>query len=294
MLPQTFTPQFLKNLELFKLQSRRAYLGARQGGHSSLKRGHGIEFSDFRKYEMGDSPRWIDWNVYARTDKLYVRRYQEEENLSVLVLLDTSSSMRTPTADGKWERARDIAIALSYVALMEQDSVTVAPLGYPISPTYHGGRAIHQLGADLQKLQFSDAEHDLVIEAQRAVARVRFPGIALFVSDFLMPFVEIRKIFNVMLAKNLDVTAVQVLGPNDLNPLAESSDAIAVDSETGEEIDLSLDSDSRGRYEYLLNSHNHQIREFIGSRRIRYACAHTTEDLSKFVLNTLSSTGLLT
>src|SRR5262245_21429064 len=116
MLPATFTPEFLRNLELFKIKARRAYLGNRQGGHISPKRGHGIEFSDFREYELGDNPRWIDWGVYARTDRLYVRRYQEEQNLSVLVVVDASHSMRTPPEDKKWESARDLALALSYVA----------------------------------------------------------------------------------------------------------------------------------------------------------------------------------
>jgi uncharacterized protein (DUF58 family) len=293
MLPQSFTPQFLRQLELFKIRSRRAYLGARQGGHVSLKRGHGIEFSDYRKYEMGDSPRWIDWGVYARTDRLYVRRYQEEETLSVLVILDTSASMLVPPEDKKWEMARDIGIALSYVALLEQDNVMVSALGTPGSPTYHGGRAVHQLGAALLNLEMPQGPRDLVRETELAVSRVRFPGVAVFISDFLMPFVEIRKIFNNMMARNLDITAIQVLGPHDLKPLEANGDAIAVDSETGEEIELSLDDDARGKYNYLLGQHNKQIREFFGSRRIGYASVRSNEDLSTFTLSALSKTGLI-
>ena len=69
-LPEAFTPQFLKQLEMFRINARRMFLGSKQGGHLSPKRGHGIEFSDYRKYELGDNPRHIDWGVYARTERL--------------------------------------------------------------------------------------------------------------------------------------------------------------------------------------------------------------------------------
>ena len=79
---------FLKQLELLKINSRRSFLGSRQGGHASIKRGHGIEFSDYRKYVPGDDPRHIDWNVYARTERVYVKRFQEEQDLSVFIFLE--------------------------------------------------------------------------------------------------------------------------------------------------------------------------------------------------------------
>ena len=85
---ETFTPAFLRQLELLRLRARRSYLGTRQGGHLSLKRGHGIEFSDYRKYELGDDPRHIDWSAYARSERLYIKRFREEQDLSVLLLLD--------------------------------------------------------------------------------------------------------------------------------------------------------------------------------------------------------------
>ena len=69
MLPASFTNEFLRQLELLRLQGRRAFLGTRQGGHLSIKRGHGIEFSDYRNYELGDHPRYIDWGVYARSER---------------------------------------------------------------------------------------------------------------------------------------------------------------------------------------------------------------------------------
>ena len=145
MLPASFTPAFLSQLELLNLQSKRAYLGTRHGGHRSLKRGHGIEFSDYRVYVPGDNPRDIDWAVYARSDRLYVKRFQEEQALTVLVILDTSPSMTAVMADRKWERAREIGLALSYIALMQQDGVAICAPGYITTPTLWGVRAMHGL-----------------------------------------------------------------------------------------------------------------------------------------------------
>ena len=296
MLPQSFTPTFLRQLELFTMRARRAYLGSRQGGHLSQKRGHGIEFSDYRQYELGDNPRWIDWGVFARSDRLYVRRYQEEQNLSIMVLLDTSASMTNPAIDKKWERARELAIALSYVGLIGQDTVMVAPLGYQSIPEYHGPRSIHSLGKNLLELSLAKIQSKparFSASVHQAISRVRFPGIAVFISDFLIPTAEVRAAFNSMLAKNLEITAIQILGDSDLSPFAAGEEITAIDSETGEQIELSASGDSIGRYEHLLKNHNQEIQKFCASRGIRFSSTKARDDLSQVLLKSLTKTGLL-
>jgi len=296
MLPNSFTPSFLKQLELFTLRSRRAYLGTRQGGHLSPKRGHGIEFSDYRQYELGDNPRWIDWGVYARTERLYVRRYQEEENLSVLILLDTSASMTNPAADRKWERAKEIAVALGYVALISQDTVFAAPLGNSVVPSYYGPRAIHSLGKFLHEVglaRLQDKPISFPQEVQRAAARVRFPGMSIVISDFLMPLADIRSAINALLAKNLDVTAIQILGDSDFHPFQGMEEFHAIDSETGEEMEISSSGDSAYRYDHLLRTHTQNIQKYCASRGVRFSQLSGTEDLSKVLLSSLTKTGLL-
>ena len=292
MLPDTFTPALLRQLELLKIRSRRAYLGTRQGGHLSLKRGHGIEFSDYRRYELGDNPRHIDWGVYARSDRLVVKTFREEQDLSVLVLLDSSASMFTPASDNKWTRGCEIALALAYIALMEQDSVTVSAPGIFHSPSYYGARAIHELTNSLLSAPRNPSAQFLV-EAQRAVTRVRIPGVAVLVSDFLMPLVDVQALVNVMRAKNLDITAIQLLGPEDIDPLQNQSDVIAVDSETGEHIEVGLDPRQREQYAALLEDHNKQVQEILASARVRYIRAETATPLAEFLIRSLASSGLL-
>ena len=292
MLPETFTPSLLRQLELLKIRSRRAFLGSRQGGHISLKRGHGIEFSDYRRYELGDNPRHIDWGVYARSDKLFIKTFQEEQDLSVLVLLDTSASMFNPRSDRKWERARDLAISLGYIALMEQDSVSVAAPGLVQTPFYYGARAIHELSRDLMGIE-NPPQADFLKEAQKAINRVRFPGVAVFISDFLMPMEDAGAVLNLLRAKNLDITALQVLGPNDINPLESHTSLVAVDSETGEEVDLALDSRQRQEYAALLEEHNRKLQQLLSSASIRYARLESAAPLADSLLKNLPATGLL-
>jgi len=292
MLPAVFTPELLQTLELLQIRSRRAFLGTRQGGHISVKRGHGIEFSDYRKYELGDSPRHIDWGVYARSDRLYVKRFQEEQDLSVLIIVDTSGSMVVPAEDRKWEMARDIGLALGYIALMQQDGVTFSAPGHLLTPRLGGGRAIHQMAKLVTELDV-DGSADFVAGVKQAVNSIRFPGVAIIISDFLMPFEKLQEVFNLLRSRNLDISAIQVLGANDLEPLQGSSDVVAIDSETGEEVNLSLSPREREEYAWLLEEHNKKLAEFLASSQINYTRTSATETLGDFVVKNLTRTGLV-
>lgn len=290
MLPPSFTPEYLRTMELLKLRARRAYLGTRQGGHLSPKRGHGIEFSDYRKYELGDNPRHIDWGVYGRSDRLYVKRFQEEQELTVMIVLDTSNSMRTPT--GKWEKARDIALSLAYIALLEQDTVVLSAPGYLTSPHYHGGRAFHHIGKTLMELEPTGIQ-DLVSGVHRSISSVGFPGVAIFISDLLIPFEQTRAICNSMRAKNFDTTVIQVLSSEDLDPLSSEDSAVAVDSETGKEVPLSLNSEFREDYSVLLKEHNEKLADYFAGTRIGYAQTRAEDPLRQTMTEKLAKVGLL-
>ncbi len=292
MLPAIFTPALLKNLELFKIRSRRAFLGSRQGGHVSLKRGHGLEFSDYRRYELGDNPRHIDWGVYARSDKLIVKTFQEEQDLSVLILIDPSNSMRPASHPLKWERAIATALALAYIALMQQDRVSISIPGIKDTPFLTGMRAIHSLAKTLAELSPVQPA-DLTLSMRSAISRVRFPGLAIFISDFLMPLEQVREITELLRAKNLDITAIQILGESDVTPFGQVSDAVAEDSETGEQLEFSWNSDTQTQYAFMLSQHSQQVRSLLLSRGIGFSSQVTSQLFDEFMLRSLPATGLL-
>ncbi len=296
MLPGSeLTPQILKQLELLNFRTKKAFRGSKQGSHISPRKGHGIEFSDHRQYELGDSPRHIDWGLYARTDRLYVRRYQEEQDLTVLALIDSSASMFVPAADKKWERARDTALALGYVALMNQDTVIMSVLGKTLSPRYHGARAIHAMTRDLGGMTSEAASQSRALSAAvfKAASQIRFPGVAVLISDFLIEFPEIEIALNILRSKNLSISMVQVLGEKDLKPLEDGEDARGLDSETGEEIELQWDGAAQRDYTKALEMHTNAIRSLCHSSGIHFAQFPPGVTFGDFILKELSKTGIL-
>src|ERR1700685_4172106 len=124
-LPDEFTPGFLARLEKLRIRTRQRYAGLGRGVHLSPKRGSSLEFNDFRHYSPGDDFRYIDWGLYGRTDKLYIKLFKEEEDLLTYIFIDASASMGFPERDRKFESAIATALAIAYVALASGDRVMI-------------------------------------------------------------------------------------------------------------------------------------------------------------------------
>ena len=98
MLPEPFTPEFLTQLETLRLRTRKEFLGSHTGSYSSPRRGTSLEFADYRRYSPGDDLRYLDWGIYARTDRLYIKVFREEVDLFAYVFIDASGSMAFPSS----------------------------------------------------------------------------------------------------------------------------------------------------------------------------------------------------
>ena len=120
-----FDAQFLRRLEQIELLARRIFRGQIRGERITKRRGRGLEFTDYRPYQAGDDLRYMDWNVSARLDKLFLKIFASEEDLSLHVLLDTSASMSVGTLE-KFDYARRLAAAFAYIGVANLDRVTVS------------------------------------------------------------------------------------------------------------------------------------------------------------------------
>src|SRR5246127_3358497 len=122
--PTLLTPEFLHRLEQLELVSRKIFLGRMKGERRSKRKGQSVEFADYRNYVIGDDLRHLDWNLFARLDKLFIRLFMEEEDLHVYILVDNSLSMDfgAPT---KLHYAKQVAAALGFVGLVNADRVVV-------------------------------------------------------------------------------------------------------------------------------------------------------------------------
>lgn len=296
MLPALFTPGFLNQLGLLQFKTKRAFLGSRQGGHISPRKGHGIEFSEYRSYELGDNPRHIDWGVYGRTDRLYIKRFLEEEDLSVLIMLDTSRSMFEPNVEQKWHRARDIALALSYVALSEHDTVRLCALGSYYSPRMTTPRGVYKLSDELDAVEKNEnipIGRELTPHIIQACALTKTPGVAILISDCFVDMYELQTALNILRAKNLLITIVHVIGESDLQPLQTGESGWISDSENQERIEISWSAQDQIDYQKRLELHMSAISQFCRSSGVRYTQLLPDMKTEEFILKQLPTLGIL-
>lgn len=184
-----FDSDFLKQLEYLSLISRRVFRGSLLAQRRTMQMGGGVEFADHREYTPGDDFRYLDWNVYARHDELLLKRFQEEEDLHVYLLLDCSRSMDFGSPR-KFDFARQVTAALAYIALADLDRVAVIAFSNEIVadfPLTRGKARILSLLKFLESLEPQGTLTDLARVASGFVHRTQRRGLAVVVSDFYDP-----------------------------------------------------------------------------------------------------------
>jgi uncharacterized protein (DUF58 family) len=184
-----FDSDFLKKLEYLSLVSRRVFRGQLLAQRRTMQLGGGIEFADHREYTPGDDFRYIDWNVYARHDELLLKRFQEEEDLHVYLLLDCSKSMGSGDPP-KFDYVRRVGAALAYIALADLDRVAVVAFAGDVVadfPLTRGKARILSLLKFLEGLEPQGAATNLARVAKSFVHRGQRRGLALVLSDLFDP-----------------------------------------------------------------------------------------------------------
>ncbi len=181
-----FDSEFLKRLEYLSLVSRRVFRGQLLAQRRTKQMGGGIEFADHREYSPGDDLRYIDWNIFARYNDLLLKRFQEEEDLHVYVLLDVSRSMNFGQPN-KFDYARKVAAALSYIALADMDRVSITAYSDKVEsvmPLTRGKDRILTVLRYLDALETTGTSTNLQSAAKALIHRAQRTGLVLIVSDF--------------------------------------------------------------------------------------------------------------
>ncbi len=280
--PTVFDEEFLRSLERLAVLVKRPVRGGLKGGRRSVKRGQSVEFADYRDYALGDDLRQLDWNVYARLEKLLVKLFIEEEDLTVTFLLDASASMAHGSPD-KLVFAKRAAAALGYIALASEDRVTLAALAGRVarrrSALRGSGRAFRLL-ADLSAIDISDGPTDLVAACRHAAAQITGRGVIVLVSDLLDPGAD--RALRDLAGTGADVIVLHVLAPDEVEP-ALVGDLRLVDAETGEHVDVTLDLAARERYTDRVNAWRDELAALAARRRIAYVPLTTDVPLADLV-----------
>jgi len=293
MLPAPFTPHFLTQLETLRLRTRKEFLGSHTGSYSSPRRGTSLEFADYRRYAPGDDLRYLDWGIYARTDRLYVKVYREEVDLFAYVFIDASASMAFPSREQKFLPASHVALALSYVILANHDHVKLHLLQdqHSASPFYRGRRRMADCVDFATGANVSGAL-DLAASLSDHLQRLRRPGKAILISDFLMPAAAYQKGLNLLRAFNLDIAAIQVLTRQEVDPDFPAGSLALIDSESQREIRYQWNGTARRDYQTRLAHHNLELKSFCHQSGIHYSLYVNDRDLSDFIFATLPAIGL--
>jgi len=289
-----FSHGFLNRLETLRLRARRRFLGKRKGAHLSPRRGTSLEFADYRAYEVGDDPRSVDWGLYTRTDRLYVKVYQEEDDLYGYLFVDASGSMAYPEEDHKYQSATSLALALCYVILSSGDSVRLHRLvdgRSESTPFYYGRRRMVEAGEFLERRP-PGGPLDLKNALASHLAGLRRPGKGILISDCLMPAAQFQAGLTLLRAAKLDVLVIQTLGQSELG-LDRAGVERLIDAETGEERDFRLSEHAASVYSENLRRHRRELRSFCHRAGVQYAFYDTSTDLDDFVLTELPALGLL-
>jgi uncharacterized protein (DUF58 family) len=278
-----FTSEFLAQLERLSLLSRRVFRGRVKGERRSLRRGHSVEFCDYRAYGVGDDLRYVDWNIYGRLDRLHVKLFVDEEDLCLHLIVDASASMNfgTPT---KLESAVRIAAALGFVGLVNLERVGVGALRDRVAEGWPPTRGRNQVPSLLDFLGRVEPSGGTSLNEGLAnyAARSRQTGLAVVISDLLDPS-GYESGIRALLERRFDVHLVHVLSPEEMNPEL-AGDLRLVDSETGEMRELSMDGDAVRAYRERLRQFLERAETFCRTKEIGYHRIASDAPIEEFVL----------
>ena len=284
------SPEFLLQLERLALLSRRAFRGRTRGERKSPRKGMSVEFSDYRPYGAGDDLRYVDWNIYGRLDRLYLKLFVDEEDLRLHLLLDGSASMSFGEP-GKLRYAARLAAALGFVGLASHERVGVAVIRDRMAEGWSPARGRGQLLSLLEfaaRLRGEGATG--LSEALVAYAlRSREAGLAVVISDLLDPAGYERGL-KALLERRFDVHVVHLLSPEELNPVL-AGDLRLTDAETGEIQDFTMDGEAMRGYRERLGEFLERAESFCRANEISYHRVATDTPVEELVLRELK--GLL-
>ena len=248
--------EFFKELDRFSLLVKKRVSTAYTGGRKSLRFGHGISPVGYREYRKGDDFKLVDWKVYARTEKLYIKEHEEERSIVVHVLLDASASM---AYDEKFEYASRVAAGFAYLATLENEKYALSLFCnrlYPGEPR-RGRRYLFQSIEDLDGIR-PRGETDLKLVSDQFEILVRSTSLVVVISDFIGDTEKV--VSSIYRLGGHDLVMIQILAPEEVE-LAFRGDVKFVDMETRLPLVTRVTEEERQEYQRKLQEHNFRIQE---------------------------------
>lgn len=300
--------RLVAQLSQLDVSSRKVFSGKLQGERRSKRKGQSVEFADHRQYAAGDDLRRLDWNIYARLDKLFTKLFLEEEDLSLHLVLDASASMDCGEPS-KYVYAQRLAAALGYIGLFNLNRVALSAVGgqpavareseaesdEPASQLralrdLRGRRRIHDLGAFLVNLDPSEAAN-FPDAARRIALSRRGRGVMVILSDFFFKD-GYEEGLRLLKGRGYDLFAIQLLSPQEVNPDL-GGDLRLRDVEDRDVAEVTITAPLLKQYKKNLSAYVEQLRSFCARREITFMSVTTDTPVESLLLDYLRARGLL-
>jgi uncharacterized protein (DUF58 family) len=268
-----FPPDFLTKLEYLSIMSKRVFRGSLLAQRRTMQLGSGIEFSDHREYATGDDLRYLDWNVYARHGDLLLKRFQEEQDLHVYLMIDCSRSMGFGSPP-KFDLARQLTAALAYIALADLDRIAVVAYANDIIsefPVTRGKARILALMKYLESLSTVGTDTNLSKAVQGLLHRGTRNGLVVVLSD-LFDSNGFSRGFDQLRSRRFEAHVLQLHDPKEADPKL-LGDAELEDVENGSIRMVTINERMLRRYKQLFTDHQTSVRDYC--RRYGLSCTQS-------------------
>jgi uncharacterized protein (DUF58 family) len=286
------SPDFMARIDQLAYASRKIFAGKMRGDRLTKRRGQSSEFADYRNYVVGDDLRFLDWNIYARLERLFIRLFLQEEDLHVSVLIDSSKSMDWGSPS-KSLYTRQIAAALAYIGLVNFDRVSLYTysngLQYELAGI-RGRRWMFKVIDFLSEVDYNGAG-DLTRTAKQFALRHPQPGIVVVLSDFLDKS-GVEPGLRFLLGRRFDLYVVQVLSPEEIEPPL-AGDLRLTDIEDDDIAEVTVSRALLDRYRRTLQAYCGSIKDYCARRGVNYLFTSTQVPFDQIVLSYFRQRGLV-
>lgn len=283
---------FLAKLEQLELVSRKIFLGVMKGERRSKRKGQSVEFADYRNYVKGDDLRFLDWNLYGRLDRLFIRLFMEEEDLHFYLLIDNSLSMDFGSPS-KLHYARQVAAALAFIGLVNMDRVVIEAFNERLTqslPAVRGRRSLFRVLDFLQKLEPAGPSN--LRESLRSFSiKSSGKGVVVLLTD-LMDKGGYEEALRYLVARQFDIYVIQILSQEETDPEI-LGDLKLIDVEDSDEAEVTVSGPLIQRYKQNLAAYQSSIQEYCNRRGITFLFTSNQVPFDRLVLTYLRQRGLV-
>jgi hypothetical protein len=313
---ELITPALCAQLDRLDVVSKKLFAGKLQGERRSKKRGRSVEFDDYRAYVAGDDLRHIDWNVFARMDRFFIKVFQEDEDLAVHLVLDASASMNAGEPCKLLTAAR-LAMALGYVGLVNNNRVLCSVIGAGairrLEPL-RGRMSTQRLAQFLLREAFAGVSMsgpsatggpDFTASLRTISSSPGGKGVLVLISDLLVPGSRnayqdgLRLLAGAAAGGAMDVEVLQMLSPGELDPASESAGQVVMgdlrlsDAETGRASEVTITPELLAGYRASVAKFIESAADFCAARGMGHTLVRSDADIAGLLMGDLRRRGVL-